>query len=187
MYLRLRIQNGGRTTIKDCFGNLVRMAVRDIGGKVFDFAREVHPLGWAHYSSSKQRNIPRGETYHLDVATLLLSEDGGHNKLVWWPYDPWPTNMLEFLQSLPTGKATYLFEIRVNADNARPRVVPVQFVFDPACSYLSLVPFDTRYPGWRCRWRWRRRSQSPPPITAAHRGPTWAEIRPFSDLLTVRL
>src|SRR6516164_4121280 len=81
MYLRLRIQNHGRTTIKDCFGNLVRLTVREVGGKVFDFAREVNPLGWAHYSSSKQRNIPREETYYLDVATLLLSEDGGHSRL----------------------------------------------------------------------------------------------------------
>src|SRR5262245_42221407 len=56
VYLRLRIQNRGRTTVKDCLGNLVRMTVWDGGGKVFNFAREVHPLGWAHYPSSKQRN-----------------------------------------------------------------------------------------------------------------------------------
>lgn len=159
MYLRLRIQNRGRTTIKDCFGNLVRMTVWDGGGKAFDFAREVIPLGWAQYPGSKQRNIPREEKYYLDVATLLLSDDRRHNSLCWplcWP-DSLPTNMSEFLASLPTGKATYLFEIRVNSDNARPRSVPVQFVFDPACSNLSLIPFDTRYPGWS--WLWSLRSR----------------------------
>jgi hypothetical protein len=152
MYLRLRIRNRGQTTIKDCFGNLVRITVWDEAGKVFDFNREVHPLGWSHYPQSKQRNIPRGEAYHLDVASLRLSEDEKHNQL-WWP-DPLPTSMIAFLHMLPQGKATYLFEIRVNADNGpRPHSVPVQFVFDPACSHLSFIPFDTRYPGWRWRWQ----------------------------------
>ncbi len=99
MYLRLQIRNRGRTTIKDCFGNLVRIAVVDDRGNVFDFDREKHPLGWAHYPQSKQRNIPRGDEYPLDVASLLLSEDEKHNEL-WWP-DPMPTNMGAFLQSLP--------------------------------------------------------------------------------------
>ena len=156
MYLRLRIQNRGQTTIKDCFGNLVRMTVWDSGGKVFDFARERYPLGWANHPSSKKLDIQRGETNYLDVATLWLSEDRRHNELS-LPPDPMPTSMDEFFHSLPTGKATYLFEIRVNADNARPRLVPVQFVFDPACSKLSLIPFDTRYPGWR--WLWSLRSR----------------------------
>jgi hypothetical protein len=80
MYLRLRIQNRGRTTIKDCLGNWVRIRVWS-GGKVFDFAHEVISRGWAHHPESKQRNIPRGEAYYLDVATLLLSEDKKHNRL----------------------------------------------------------------------------------------------------------
>jgi hypothetical protein len=155
MYLRLRIQNRGRTTIKDCLGNWVRIRVWS-AGKIFDFAHEVISRGWAHHPESKQRNIPRGEAYYLDVATLLLSEDQKHNTL-WWPDPIPPTNMMEFLHSLPPGKATYLFEIRVNADNARPRTVPVQFVFDPARSKLSFIPFNTRYPGWRWRWWWRAR------------------------------
>jgi len=153
MYLRLRIRNRGRTTIKDCFGNLVRIRVWDEAGKVFDFDRGVHPLGWAHYPQSEQRNIPRGDKYPLDVASLLLSKNEKHNQL-YWP-DPLPTSMIEFLQSLPPGKATYLFEIRVNADNARPHSIPVQFVFEPTCSNLNFIPFDTRYPGWRWRWWWR--------------------------------
>jgi hypothetical protein len=129
--------------------------VWDEAGKIFHFDHEVHPRGWAHYPQSKQRNIARGDKWPLDVASLLLSEDEKHNEL-WWP-DPMPTSMGAFLQSLPKGRAKYLFEIRVNADNARPRSVPVQFVFDPACSRLSFVPFNTRWPGWRWRWWWRAR------------------------------
>jgi hypothetical protein len=154
MYLRLRIRNRGQTTLKDCFGNLLTIRVWDEGGKVFVFDREVLPRGWAHHPHSKQRNIARGDHWPLDAASLRLSPDEKHNQL-YWP-DPLPTNMIQFIESLPPGKATYLFEIRVNADNARPRSVPVQFVFDPACSYLSFVPFDTRYPGWRWRWSWTR-------------------------------
>ena len=152
MYLRLRIRNRGQTTIKDCFGNLIGIRVWDDGGKVFDFDREVIPLGWANYDP-KQRNIARGDYYGLDVASLLLSKDEKNNHLYWqaWP-QPLPTSLMDFLRSLPSGKATYLLDVRVNADNARPRSVPVQFVFDPASSKLSFIPFDTRYPGWRWRW-----------------------------------
>jgi hypothetical protein len=155
VYLRLRIANRGRTTIKDCFGNLLRITVWDEAGKTFDFNQEVHALGWAHYPQSTQRSIPRAEHYPLDVASLLLSPDEKQNCL-FWP-DVHKTSMIAFLQSLPPGKATYLFSIRVNAENARPRLVPVRFVFDPARSRLSFTPFDTRYPGWRWRWRWRWR------------------------------
>jgi hypothetical protein len=151
MYLRLRIRNRGRTTIKDCFGNLVRIRVWDEAGKFFDFDREVHALGWANYPQSKQRNIARGDKYHLDVASLLLSKDKKHNEL--YGPDPLPTSMIAFLQSVPLGTAVYLFDVRVNADNARPRSVPVRFVFDPASSNLNFIPFDTRYPGWRWRAR----------------------------------
>jgi hypothetical protein len=131
---------------------LLRITVWDEAGTPFDFDREVHALGWAHHPESNQRNIQGGERYPLDVASLLLSPDEKHNQL-YWP-DVHKTSMIAFLKSLPAGKATYLFEVRVNADNARPRKVPVRFVFDPACSRLSFTPFDTRWPGWR----WRRRA-----------------------------
>jgi hypothetical protein len=137
---------------QDCFGNLLRITVWDEAGTPFDFDREVHALGWAHHPESNQRNIQGGERYPLDVASLLLSPDEKHNQL-YWP-DVHKTSMIAFLKSLPAGKATYLFEVRVNADNARPRKVPVRLVFDPACSRLSFTPFDTRWPGWR----WRRRA-----------------------------
>jgi hypothetical protein len=153
VYLRLRIANPGRTTIKDCFGNLLRITVWDEAGKTFDFNQEVHALGWAHHPQSNQRSIPRAEHYPLDVASLLLSREEKRNRL-YWP-DVHKTSMLAFLETLPPGKATYLLSIRVNAENARPRLVSVQFVFDPARSRLSYIPFDTRYPGWRWRWRWR--------------------------------
>jgi hypothetical protein len=84
---------------------------------------EVIDLGWAHHRS--QRDIPRGAFFHLDVVSL-------HQ----WPGPEWklrlpqvnPNTLTEFL----AGKATYVFEVLVAADNARPRRrIEVEFDYDP--------------------------------------------------------
>jgi hypothetical protein len=156
-YLRLLITNAGLTTIKDCRGHLIKVT-RRIGQDVKYFDSERHPLGWANYPQSDKRDIPRNDSFYMDVATLLLS-DG--RSMLYWP-DPMPTTLAEFLGSFQ-GKAGYTFKVRVNADNARPKVVPVEIGFDPEKSDLTFVPLNTRYPLWRLWWwlraLWARRKQ----------------------------
>jgi hypothetical protein len=79
------------------------------------------------------------------VATLLLNP----SQLYW---ERLPTNLYEFLFAYP-GRATYRFDIRIDAESARQRIVPVEFIFDPTSSDLEYVRLVTRYPWWRLlRW-----------------------------------
>jgi hypothetical protein len=142
-YLRLRITNTGRKTAKDCCGFMIK-ATRRVGDRVTHFDTEVHSLGWAHYAQSNKRDIARRASFHLDVATLLLNP----SELYW---ERLPTNLHEFLFAHP-GKATYRFDVRIDADNARQRVIPVEFTFDPRRSDLEFVALNTRYPWWRALW-----------------------------------
>jgi hypothetical protein len=152
-YLRLRITNTGRRTVKDCCGFMIK-ATRCIDKHVQHFATEVHSLGWSHHAQSNKRDISRRASFHLDVATLLLNP----NELYW---ERLPTNLHEFLFS-HRGEATYKFDVRIDADNARQRIIPVEFTFDPARSDLEFIPLNTRYPWWRALWwlrsRWRQKN-----------------------------
>jgi hypothetical protein len=88
--------------------------------------------------------------FTLDVATLLLNP----SQLYW---ERLPTNLYEFLFAYP-GRATYRFDIRIDAESARQRIVPVEFIFDPTSSDLEYVRLNTRYPWWRLlRWLRSRR------------------------------
>jgi len=52
-------------------------------------------------------------------------------------------------------KATYVFDVLIAADNARPRRhVSVKFTYDPQSNELSPKPVNkVRYPWWAF-WRW---------------------------------
>jgi hypothetical protein len=148
-YFRILIQNAGLTTIKDCRGHLIKVT-RRVGKKAESFASERHPLGWANYPESKKRDIPSGADFHMDVATLLLS--AGRSALH-WP-DAMPNTLGAFLGSYQ-GRARYTFYVRIDADNARPRIIPVEIGFDPKKSELAFVPLNTRFPLWKSWW-WPR-------------------------------
>jgi hypothetical protein len=153
-YLRLRVENTGRTTIKDCSGHLQGIRTQ-IGSQVANLDSEVVPRGWANFDQ-KKRDIPPRAHFYMDVATLVLSLDRTSSELHWQEV---PTTLVQYFRSIP-GRATHTFEIRIDADNAHQRTVPAKFTFDPASSDLtSIIPFNTRYPGWRLRW-WLRSRRS---------------------------
>jgi hypothetical protein len=153
-YLRLRVENTGRTTIKDCSGHLQGIRTQ-IGSQVANLDSEVVPRGWANFDQ-KKRDIPPRAHFYIDVATLVLSLDRTSSELHWQEV---PTTLVQYFRSIP-GRATHTFEIRIDADNAHQRTVPAKFTFDPASSDLtSIIPFNTRYPGWRLRW-WLRSRRS---------------------------
>jgi hypothetical protein len=161
-YLRVLVKDAGLTTIKDCSGQLLKITRRVAGKKPEYFYAERYVFGWANYSQSDKRDIARWQSFHMDVATLvLLSNDesqlffGGFGRHM-------PNTLADFLNSY-AGRARYTYDLLIGADNARPRKVPVEVVFGPDQTELTFIPLNTRYPWWRLLWwlraQWSRRRQ----------------------------
>jgi hypothetical protein len=149
------------TTVKDCCGQLIKATRRVQGQQPAIFDTETYRFGWAHYPQSETRDIPRGMSFHMDIATLGLSRDSRRSQLFFGGFGrAMPNPLAEFFNSFP-GKATYRFDLLIAADNARPRKVPIEVVFDPEQTDLNFIPLNTRYPWWRLWWwlraQWSRR------------------------------
>lgn len=153
-YFRVRIRNVGLTTTKECNGQLIKVTRRVVGKVPAIFDNDECYLGWAGYSQSVTRNIPRGMSFPMDVATLVLQPYGGSQLFIVGLGMTIPNTLREFLNSY-SGKATYTLDVLVAADNARPRKVPIEVAFDPKQTELTFIPFTTRYPWWRLWW-WLR-------------------------------
>lgn len=80
-YLRLHIQNTGRTLMQKCGGHLVKITSAAQGRKA-TFDSEVVACGWANIDQLKI-DIPPGAHFYMDVpaATLVLSQDGNSSVL----------------------------------------------------------------------------------------------------------
>jgi hypothetical protein len=131
-----------------------------MGSQVSNFDSEVVSRGWVNFDQ-KKRDIPPRAHFYMDVTTLILSADKTSSELYW--FQEVPTTLLQYFGTV-RGRATHTFETRIDADNAKQRTVPAEFTFDPGSSDLtSIIPVNTRYPGWRLRWwlrsRWSRRKQ----------------------------
>jgi hypothetical protein len=155
-YFRLRIKNIGMTTVKNCSGQLIKVTRRVPGQELAIFDTETYRFGWAHYSQSETLDIPCGMSFHMDVATLGPSRDGRSQLFFGGMGRVTPNTLAKFFNSF-SGKATYRFDLLISADNARPKKVPVEVVFDPEQTELSFIPLNTRYPWWRLWW-WLRAS-----------------------------
>jgi hypothetical protein len=158
-YFRVRIRNVGLTTIKDCSGQLIKVTRRVVGKAPAIFDTDECSFGWANCSQSGTRDIPRGMSFPMDVATLGLPTEGGSQLFIAGRL--MPNTLRDFLNSY-SGKATYTLNVLIAADNARPRNVPIEVAFDPEETELKFIPLNTRYPWWRLWWwlraqwsRWR--------------------------------
>jgi hypothetical protein len=158
-YFRVRIRNAGLTTIKACSGQLIKVTRRVVGKAPDIFGGDECHLGSAHYSQNDTRDIPRGVSFQMDIATLVLGSNG-NQLFVGGLGRTIPTTLFDFLNSW-SGKATYTLDVLIAADNATPRKVPIEVAFDPEQTELSYVPLNTRYPWWRLWWwlraQWSRR------------------------------
>jgi hypothetical protein len=156
-YFRVLVKNTGLTTIKDCSGQLLKITRRVAGKTPEYFDSERYVFGWANYPQSDQRDIARGQSFHMDVATLGPSN--GRSQLFFGGLGrPMPTTLAVFLGSW-SGRATYTYDLLIGADNARPRKISVEVVFDPNQTELNFIPLNTRYPLWRLLW-WLRAQRS---------------------------
>jgi hypothetical protein len=154
-YFRMRVKNIGWTTIKGCSGQLIKVTRRVAGKKPAIFDGDEYHLGWAHHSQSDSRDIQRRQSHQMDLATLVLQQPRGPNRLIVGGLGRHrPNNLSDFLDSY-TDKATYTLDVVVSADNARPRQVSIEVAFDPAQDDLTYIPFNTRFPWWRLWWQLR--------------------------------
>jgi hypothetical protein len=150
-YLRLHVENTGRSTIKDCSGDAIRFSKR-IDGREEAGPQDVLSLGWAHYGASNKRDIPRGAFFFMDVATLLLRPDG--SSALYW--ERMPTNLQSFIFADHEKRVTHIWKVRIVADNARPLTIPVEFTFDPRSQDLDVAWRNgSRYPLWSFWRRWQ--------------------------------
>jgi hypothetical protein len=148
-YLRLHIENTGLSSIKDCCGYITKLT-KIVGGQQTGSEQEVLDPGWSHHAQNTSRDIPRGAFFHMDVVTLLLPPNGG-SALFWQKL---PNTLIDFFSA---SKATYVLDVLMAADNARPCTIPVKFTFDPNHRDLVDIKWRTwaRYPWWS-RWRWTK-------------------------------
>jgi hypothetical protein len=147
-FLRLHIENTGRSSIKDCSGYITKIT-KQVGGVQSKSEEEVIDLRWSHVDKGT-RDIPRDAFFHMDVAALYLYPDGGSLQIA-------GGRLPMSLVSLVVGsKGTFELAILIAADNARPRRIPVAFTYDVESDELKFEPVNkARYPWW-ARWRWLR-------------------------------
>jgi hypothetical protein len=145
-YLRLKVENTGLSSIKACSGYIIGITSRARGTETIS-RQEVVTLGWANHGMGA-RDIPRGAFFHLDIASLYLMPHGRKLRVA----HEIPSSLEPLF---PDVIGTYVFEILIAADNARPRRIRVEFTYDPGSDELGFKPLNkARYPWWMV-WQWR--------------------------------
>jgi hypothetical protein len=120
-YLRFRVKNIGRSSIRDCSGYITFISKDERGQRIED-KREVLRLGWSHHPG-ESRNIPRGAFFHMDIAGLGIHQ--GKGSLIMGKI---PSS----LEGLFDKGGTFEFKVMIAADNATPFERSVRFEFDPS-------------------------------------------------------
>jgi hypothetical protein len=121
-FLRLRVENTGRSVIKGCVGYIVCIT-KAVNNTSSPDEQEVLELNWSHVGKTP-RDIPQGAFFYLDIASLDLIAP---NNVLWLTVDSMP-NHLAYLLS---GAGTFDLNIKVAAENATPVNRKIHFGFDP--------------------------------------------------------
>ncbi len=134
-FLRLLIENEGRSPIKGCTGYITRIT-KTANNVVQDVQQEVLQLCWSASGGVTARGIPIETFFHMDVASLdLVPGPRILNLGVGW--------LPNHLAPLLLGTGTFELEIKVAAENARPLDRTVRFVFDLNRTISHLISTDT--------------------------------------------
>jgi hypothetical protein len=121
-FLRLRIENRGKSSLKDCQGYIIRIVKKQHGQTISD-SREVLDLGWAH-QGPKPMQIPTSAFFYMDIVRIRL-QNGAPTSLSFVGMTP--NNIVPLM----TGPAEFELTILVAADNAKAVERSVRFRFDP--------------------------------------------------------
>lgn len=133
-YLRLLVENTGRSSIESCKGYITSIT-RIVDGNRSPVQQEVLELGWSGGGGISPRSIPRGAFFYMDVASLDLVQGGPPvlQLAVGW--------MPNHLAHLFQVAATFELAVKIAAENAAPVDRTVRFEFDPQQKDLQ-VQFD---------------------------------------------
>ena len=141
--IRLRVENTGYSTIKDCCGFVTEMRRFKSGERAIT-RQEVVELSWAHKRDSRMRSIPRETFFYMDVVAVFVKKASRDLEI-----RHFPLTLKEFLR--PAGD--YEFDVLVSADNARPNRITVKFTYNPNADAPTFTDADSsRYLRWKPRW-----------------------------------
>ena len=141
--IRLRVENTGYSTIKDCCGFVTEMRRFKSGERAIT-RQEVVELSWAHKRDSRMRSIPRETFFYMDVVAVFVKKASRDLEI-----RHFPLTLKEFLR--PAGD--YEFDVLVSADNARPNRITVKFTYDPNADAPTFTDADSsRYLRWKPHW-----------------------------------
>jgi len=133
-YLRLLVENTGRSSIQSCKG-YVTSITHTVNGIPSAVEQEVLELGWSGGGGTNPRSIPRGAFFYMDVVSLDLVKSGPPvlQLAVGWM----PNHLANLFQSA----ATFELGVKIAAENAAPVDRIVRFEFNPQQNDL-LFQFD---------------------------------------------
>jgi hypothetical protein len=123
-FLRLLIENQGRSTIHNCKGYITGVT-QIVNGNRAPLQQEVLELTWSSGGAAEPRSIPRGAFFYMNVASLDLVQHGPpvlQFCVVWTP---------NHFAHLFGHTATFELQIKIADDNAAPIDRIVRFDFDP--------------------------------------------------------
>lgn len=124
-FLRLLIENRGRSTINDCKGYITGVT-QIVNGNRAPLQQEVLELEWSSGGAAEARSVPRGAFFYMNVASLDPVQQGPPFVLRFCVL--WLPNHFDHLFG---HTATFELQIKIAADNAAPIDRVVRFDFDP--------------------------------------------------------
>ena len=129
-FLRLLIENRGRSTIHNCKGYIIGVS-QIVNGASTNPQQEVLELEWSSGGAANPRSIPRGAFFYMNVASLDLVKNGPSELrfgVLWTP---------NHFAHLFGAAATLELQIKIAADDAAPIDRIVRFDFDPQSQNLD--------------------------------------------------
>ncbi len=135
-FLRLIIQNQGRSTVHNCKGYIIGIK-RSINGVNTNVQEEVLELEWSSGGASDPRSIPPSAFFYMNVAFVDLIP-GAH---CLWLGVSWMPNHYVHMFGSNAPAAPFELLVRVVADNCSPIDRFVRFDFAPQSQDL-LIQYD---------------------------------------------
>jgi hypothetical protein len=122
-FLRLLVENVGRSAVKGCVGYIVSITKTE-GGVPQPIEQEVWELAWTAAKGLTPRDIPRGAFFHLGLASLELTYPNCKLGLV-------VHSRYNHLEPFLADVGAFELEVVVAAENVEPVRRTVRFEFDP--------------------------------------------------------